>query len=124
MTAATYNFVPNSEGKPFIEQGSTFDITLTCRDTDNNLVNLTGYTARMQIRANKRATTALLDMTTENGRIVLGGAAGTMQLILSATETAAFIWTKGVYDLELIAPGGNVTRLFQGAIVIDTEVTR
>lgn len=124
MPAATYDLIPNNNGRPYIEQGATFDITLTCRDEAGTLVNLTGYTARMQIRANKKATTTLLELTTENGRIVLGGAAGTLQLILSATVTAAIDWTRGVYDLEVINADGFVQRLWQGDVEVDKEVTR
>lgn len=56
------------------------------------------------------ASDALLDRSTENGRIVLGGTAGTVQLLLSATETAAIDWTKGVYDLEVEFADGTVHR--------------
>lgn len=124
MPAATYDLVPNNNGRPYIEQGATFDITLTCRDEAGVLVDLTGYTARMQIRANKKATTTLLELTTENDRIVMGGAAGTIQLVLPATVTAAIDWTRGVYDLEIVNADGFVQRLWQGDVEVDKEVTR
>lgn len=87
-------------------------------------VDLTGYTARMQIRAKLEATTVLADLTTENGGITLGGSAGTIDLYLSDTATSAITGTLGVYDLELIAPNGDVTPLVGGVVRISPEVTR
>ena len=55
-----------------IEQGATLDRTLTWTDGDGVLVDLTGYTARAQVRDGKDATSAEVDLTTENGGITLG----------------------------------------------------
>lgn len=87
-------------------------------------VDLTGCTARMQIRAKIEATTPLLTLTTENGGISLGGTAGTIELLIDADDTAALTWTSGVYDLEIVFPGGQVTRLTYGSVTVSPEVTR
>jgi hypothetical protein len=87
-------------------------------------VNLTGFTARMQIRASLEDDDTLASLTTENGGITLGGTAGTVALLLSATDTAALDFTSAVYDLELISSGGVVTRLLSGAVTLVPEVTR
>lgn len=87
-------------------------------------VDLTGCTARMQIRSKVGAVAHLLELTTENGRIVLGGAAGTVQLNLTAAETSAINWVSGVYDLEIVYLDGRVRRLISGAVVVSPEVTR
>lgn len=118
MAAAIYdNFI--------IEQGATFSTTLTVYNdlAREDPVDLTGYTARMMVRSDYENPTALIDMTTSNGRIALGGAAGTITLLISATDTAAL--TKGdyVYDLELVT-GSVVTRIIQGKIKVSREVTR
>jgi hypothetical protein len=87
-------------------------------------VNLTGYTARMQIRATLDATVVIVSLTTENGGITLGGTAGTLALLLTAVATAAFTFSTAVYDLEIISAGGVVTRLLSGNVVLSKEVTR
>lgn len=124
MTAAAYDFVPNSEGRPFIEQGANFTQTLRRKTEDGQLINLTGYTARMQIRATQAAPAFLLELTTENNRITIDGPNALITLKLNATETADIDWSKGVYDLELITPAGDVERILQGNVVISKEVTR
>lgn len=115
METGTYDFT--------IYQGATFSRVLTWRDSTNALVNLTGYTARMMIREAIDSTSAFVTLTTENGGIALGGAAGTITLAISATATAAITQSQGVYDLELVS-GSTVTRLLEGAVTISKEVTR
>lgn len=87
-------------------------------------IDLSGYTARMHIRAAQAATATLLELTTENSRIALDNTLKTITLTLTATVTAAIDWTAGVYDLELVSAGGVVTRLLEGAVSVSEEVTR
>jgi tRNA threonylcarbamoyladenosine modification (KEOPS) complex Pcc1 subunit len=107
-----------------IEQGETFNPILTWKDETEALVNLTGYTARMQIRKSVDASAFLLECTTENGRITLGGALGTIALSVSAADTAALPAGIFRYDLELISGGGIVTKLMKGDARVIQEVTR
>ena len=111
--AGTYNITA--------DQGATFTRTITWTD-GTNPINLTGYTARMQVRATIDSTTVALELTTSNGRISLGGSAGTVTL----TVPAATMTLDGqyVYDLELISGSGVVTRLVQGTFTVRAEVTR
>jgi hypothetical protein len=55
--------------------------------------------------------------------IVLGGSAGTVVISLSDEVTADLTPATYVYDLELTSSTGDVTRLIQGAFVVDPEVT-
>ena len=87
-------------------------------------VDLTGCTARMQVRSEVTSPVVLVELTTENGRILLGGADGTVDLLISAADTAAFAWEAGVWDLEIVHPGGQVTRLAEGSLSVSPEVTR
>lgn len=116
--------MPAAELDLTIEQGATFDKTLTWQDADSTPIDITGYVARMQIREEKSADAVLLELTDVNGRIVLGDAAGTIQLLINAADTEAFAFTSGVYDLELESPGGVVTRLVEGKVKVSLEVTR
>lgn len=115
MAAGTYNLT--------IEQGVTLSRLMTWRDSNNALVNLTGYTARAKVKASYASSTALLTLTTENGGISLGGVAGTITLSATAATTASLDFFKGVWDLELISSGGLVTRLLQGTCTLSKEAT-
>jgi hypothetical protein len=108
-----------------IDQGSTFRKKLIWKaGTPAVPVDLTGYTARMQIREKLDATAVLKELTTANGGITLGTTNGEINLYISAVDTTAFTWSAGVYDLEMIAPGGDVKRLIEGSVVVLKEVTR
>jgi len=108
----------------YIEQGATFRQVFTWENSVGTPINLTGYTARMQIRSTIDAAVISATLTDANGGLTLGGAAGTISLYLSDTATTALTITSGVYDLELVAPGGDVTRLVQGGVSVSREVTR
>jgi predicted MFS family arabinose efflux permease len=115
MAAGTLDFT--------IEQGATFNLLLTWK-IDNVAVNLTGYTARLQARVDVEEIETVLSLTTSNGGITLGGALGTISLDQTAVQTTLLPAGTYVYDLELIASNGTVTRLVQGELDISAEVTR
>ena len=111
-----------------IEQGTTFNPVLTYTDNSSPAVpiDLSGYTARMQIRLKQTDPTFIVggELTTANGGITLGGAAGTIALLITDTVTTAFTFANAVYDLELIDAGSLVTRLLTGTVTLSTETTR
>ena len=107
-----------------IYQGATFRRRLRWLNPDKTSIDLTGCTARMQVREEIESTAALLELTTDNGRIALGGTAGTVDLLVDASTTAAIAWTGGVFDLEIVHPSDEVTRLAQGSCCVSPEVTR
>lgn len=90
----------------------------------NQPYSLSGYTARMQIRAKLESTEVLVSLTTENAGIVLDNTNKTITLTLSATATALYTWISGVYSLELVSAAGVVTTLISGNINVKKEVTR
>ena len=107
-----------------INQGATFRYKFVWKDAKKRLIDLTGFTARMQMRPSVDSATVLATLTTENTGITLGATAGTVSIYLSAAATAGFNWATGVYDLELISPGGEIFRLVGGNIAVSPEVTR
>lgn len=107
-------------------QGASWDYHLTWTTTAGTVttpVDLTNYTARMQVRQTVDATAVALSLTSGTG-ITLGGTAGTIYLEASATTTAGVAGGQYVYDLEIVSAGGNVTRLLEGTFMVDPEVTR
>lgn len=87
-------------------------------------INLTGYTARMMVREDHTSITPVLDLSTVNGKISLGGTSGTVEVNVPASETVAIPIEYGVWDLELIDTLGGVIRVLQGKVKISPEVTR
>lgn len=90
----------------------------------NQPTDLAGYIARMQIREAVDSASVLLELTSTAGDIVLDNVLKTITLTIDAVDTAALTFTAGVYDLEMVSPGGVVTRLLEGAVSVIGEVTR
>lgn len=114
MPAGLYNFE--------IEQGSTLDKVFLWKDPLGNPINLSGYSARMQVRSKVTSEDVLLELTTENGGITLGGGQGTITLHFTEANTSPMP-KGGVYDLELIIDG-KPFRFIQGNISLSKQVTR
>ncbi len=107
-----------------IDKGATFTKYLTWK-ADNAPVDLTGCAARMHIRTKADAAgDPLAALTTENSGVILGGTAGTVELRMSAADTSALSFKKGVYDLEVVFTDGTVKRLMEGEVEVTPEVTR
>lgn len=116
MTAGTYDFT--------LEQGSTFTRDFIYKDANGAVVNLSGYTARMQIRQFKESEEKLIEATTANGKLVISGTLGQISLTILPSDTNSVKFAQGVYDLEIESPGGVVTRIIQGVVTFDKQVTR
>lgn len=106
-----------------LDQGATFEHELTWTTSDGTPIDLTGFVARMQVREQIGSEVIIFDLTTENSGIILGGSDGKITINIPADDSSNAIRTRGVYDLELVSPEGFVTRLVQGKVVIDPEVT-
>jgi phage tail sheath gpL-like len=115
MTAGIYNTT--------IDQGSVWTVVLVYTDSNNTPVNLTGYTAAMQLRQNYNSEVANLTLTTANGGISIVGATGTITINATATQTGLLDPGFYVYDLELTS-GSNISRLIQGQLTVAEQVTR
>lgn len=115
MTAGIYNFT--------MDQGSNWDLNVVYQDSNGDPINLTGYTAAMQLRQNYNSDSAELTLSTSNGGIVITGALGKLVLSATAAQTGALDAGFYVYDLE-ISSGGVVTRIIQGQVTVAGEVTR
>lgn len=113
--AAVYNIT--------IERGETWSRLLTWTDENDTLINLTGCTAKMQIR--KVVGGALvLELSTTNGRITLGGSAGTIALTVTDEDTATFPIDSARYDLVITFPSGASEKILRGSIGIESLVTQ
>ena len=86
--------------------------------------DISGYTARMQLRQPLESSTKILDLTSGTGELVLGTTSGKITVTLAASATATLDFQTALYDLELVSTGGIVTRIASGTITLNKEVTR
>ena len=102
----------------YIDQGTTFSLSVIVGDINGDPKNLTNYTAAAQMRKSYYTNTAI-DFNT-NITLPLDGE---VTISLSAEETSAIKAGRYVYDIELT--GENETlRVLEGIVVINPEVTK
>ena len=124
--------MPNNNYNIEMNQGDTFSLNLTVKESNGALKSLSGYSARMQIRPSYDSTTVTESLTTSNGEITVNTSSSTISLSLAATRTANIAVDLGagkppksvyVYDLELVN-GDDVSKLIYGNVTVYGEVTR
>lgn len=108
------------------DQGEDLDLVFACQQLDGTPVDLTGGSARMQVRNGIDASTTMLDLDTgAKGGLTIDGVAGTITLHVAAAVTNTLIPSdEACYDIEFVSVAGAVKRLVQGPFIIDPQVTR
>lgn len=88
-------------------------------------VNLTGYSAALQIRSLPSDPTAVLSLTSAGGNgITITPLTGQIDVHATAAQTTNIDEGTYYYDIEVTSSGGIVTRIAQGQVVVSAEVTR
>jgi hypothetical protein len=114
MTPGRYNMK--------VYQGSTFSLAPQWK-IDGEYVDVTGYTAAMDVKNSANSATNIVELSSSNGRITVGTTNGKFTLNLSAATTTSLAAGQYVYDLEVTSPGGVVTRLLEGGFTVYEGVT-
>ena len=131
------------------DKGTTFKLYALYKDSAGDVIDLTGQSARMQVRRSPDDTSLVLNITGSGvtsggstGEFVLGaGVAGTGGITLNGSTVGAAGTTGGIYiefdaassaflptarmfyDFELVN-GEEVTRLIEGRFEAKANITR
>lgn len=100
-----------------IDQGSTFSTTIDLTDQNDEGIDLTGYTGAGQIR--KTYTSSSYTNLT-----IAIGASGQVTLSLTPAQTANLVAGRYLYDVELTSSGGVVTRVVEGIVTVNPQITK
>ena len=111
MAAGTYNFV--------LDQGATFTRQLTVKD-DGSVMNLTGYSVASKMRSTHASGTVVGTFTCT----ISNATGGIITMSMTSTTTGGIEEGIYVYDLEMTSGSGVVTRLMEGTVTVNPEVTR
>ncbi len=126
MAAGKYSFI--------IEQGATTNLNIQWTDSSGSTVDLTGYSARMQIRPGIEASDVYISLSSslspDGTGLNLSGSngvtpveSGSIGLYISAYSSSLLNFTEAYYDLEMVS-GREVTRLLEGRVKLSKNVTR
>lgn len=101
-----------------IDQGTTFQTSINVTDDNEDVVDLTGYSAVAQMRKHYTSSNATSFLATISPSI------GVVTLSMNATTTNTITAGRYVYDCELTDSNGAVTRLVEGIVTVTPGVTR
>lgn len=129
MSAGRYSFT--------IEQGTTFQLELIYKDSNQTPIDLTGYSGRMQIRPTVDSNTVYLTLSSslkaDGTGLNFSGSSGTnpptsgsIGIYIASCTSSLLNFTNAYYDLEIYS-GSNcpyTVRLIEGQVQLSKEVTR
>jgi hypothetical protein len=102
----------------YIDQGTTFSLSLVVNDQNGDLKDLSDYTVAAQMRKSYYTNTSISFTAT-----VSLPAEGEVTISLTATQTSAIKAGRYVYDIEITGEGETL-RVLEGIVVINPEVTK
>ena len=103
-----------------VDQGTNFTSTIQVEGGNSLPFDLTGYTARGQIRKNYKSTTHVSFSTSINNPTK-----GEINVSLTAIQTAGMKPGRFVYDIEIVESNTNsITRVVEGQVEVTPRVTQ
>lgn len=111
-----------------LEEKTNSSVRFVYRDDTTNLpIDVTGYSAILEIRPQFGSHIVLDTLSDTDGTIVLGGIAGTVDLNFtpddSDWENPWSGWTRAAYDLIVVDTNGKRIKLAKGFVTIARSAT-
>lgn len=101
-----------------LDQGTTFSVVIGYNDNVGDPIDLTGYTARSQMRKSYYSSNATSFTSNISSAID-----GEITLSLTAAETANVKAGRYLYDVEIVS-GNTVIRVVEGIVTVMPEITK
>jgi hypothetical protein len=96
-----------------VDQGSDYFSTVYAKETNGLATDLTGYTARGQVRKTYSSLTSYKIVTT-----IVNPESGSIEISLSNVTTSAMKAGRYVYDIEVVSPTGIIRRVVEGQLEV------
>ena len=103
----------------FLEQGTDFSTSITLDDVNGDPYNLTGFTAKSQMRKSYYSTSPTAQFTIT----INTPTSGTLNMSLASANTANIAAGRYVYDVAIKDSANTVTRVLEGIVNVLPRVT-
>jgi hypothetical protein len=100
----------------------TFQVQYTLED-EVTPINLSGATAKMQVRDTKGGSKLAFTLTSPSGGITINGSTGTLTIKMTPTQTNKLFYPKSSYDIMVVDSNGNKIKLLEGFMTLSRSVT-
>jgi outer membrane receptor protein involved in Fe transport len=106
-----------------VDQNATFTFSIEYKDSSNNPIDLTGSTAKMQVRDTKGGSKLAFTLTSPSGGITIDGPNGKITIRMTPTQTNKLFYPKSSYDLMITDSNLVKTKLIEGFLTLSRSVT-
>lgn len=107
-----------------VDQNATFTFEVQYTEEDEvTPIDLTGATAKMQVRDTKGGSKLAFTLTSPNGGIVIDGPNGKLTIKITPTQTNKMFYPKSSYDIMVVDTNGNKIKLVEGFMTLSRSVT-
>jgi hypothetical protein len=107
-----------------VDQNTTFSFIVEYKDNDGLPIDLTGATAKMQVRDTKGGAKLAFTLTSPStGGITITPLLGQIAIKMTPTQTNKLFYPKSSYDLMITDSNTNKIKLLEGFLTLSRSVT-
>jgi hypothetical protein len=106
-----------------VDQNTTFSFIVEYKDNNGSPINLTGSSAKLQVRDTKGGSKLAFSLTSPSGGITIDPTNGKLTVKMTPTQTNKLFYPKSSYDLMIVDSNGNKIKLIEGFITLSRSVT-
>jgi hypothetical protein len=106
-----------------IDQNTTFTFVIEYKDPTGTPINLTGASAKLQVRDTKGGSKLAFTLTSPASGITIDPLLGKLTVRMTPTQTNKLFYPKSSYDLMITDSNTVKTKLIEGFITLSRSVT-
>jgi hypothetical protein len=106
-----------------VDQNATFSFIVEYKDENDDAIDLTGASAKMQVRDTKGGSKLAVTLTSPSGGITIDGPNGKLTVKMTPTQTSKIFYPKSSYDVMVVDSNGNKIKLLEGFMTLNRSVT-
>lgn len=106
-----------------VDQNATFTFIVEYKDNTGAAINLTGASAKLQVRDTKGGSKLAFTLTSPSGGITIDAPNGKLTVRMTPTQTNKLFYPKSAYDLMLTDSNSVKTKLIEGFLTLSRSVT-
>lgn len=106
-----------------VVQGDTFKIRVTYTNPDNSPINLTDFSAKMDVR-NEPGGKILCAAIDSSSGILIDGPNGILDITFNPSHTRKFTTPSSAYQLKIISSSQEATTILKGYFSVSPAVIR
>ncbi len=106
-----------------VDQNTTFSFVVEYTDNNDLPINLSGATAKMQVRDTKGGSKLSFTLTSPFEGIVIDGPAGKVTCTMTPAQTSKLFHPKSSYDIMVTDTNNTKIKLLEGFLTLSRSVT-